>query len=224
MKKTETRRKSLKFLKTLTSSNEKSFDYLHILPEESFYDYDAIKNIAEDSQEPKFTVFKNNIFSNYIDDNILIIKEFRISKELYGICVIIAELPDDGKWFSIPYFTLGSVDIDKYLGEIKVKNNLCISLLFPPYHLDFYSMPDFFKDKNKKNIAIFQSYMREKIKKLSSKILIKLGNVKCKLYKIVSTRDLKGSYITKGLELGIFIKVKPLIKNDFYKTKHDWNI
>jgi hypothetical protein len=65
--------------------------------------------------------------------------------------------------------------------------------------------------------------MREKIKKLSSKIFIKLGNVKCQLYKIVSTRDLKGSYITKGLELGIFIKVKPLIKNDFYKTKHDWN-
>ena len=223
MKKTETRRKSLKFIKTLISSNEKSFDYLHILPEESFYDYDTIKNIAKDNQGFKDTGFKNNIFSNYIDDSSLIIKEFRISKELYGICVLILELPDDAKWFDIPYFTLGFVDIDKYLGEIEVKNNLCISLLYPPHHLDFFSMPNFLKKKTQKNIETFQSYMKEKIKKLRSKVLIKLGNRKCKIYKIVSTQDLKGSYITKGFDLGIFIKVKPLIKNDFYKTKHDWN-
>jgi hypothetical protein len=121
MKKTETRRKSLKFLKTLISSNDKSFDCLHILPEKSFYDYDTIKNIAKDNHGFTDTGFKNNIFSNYIDDSSLIIKEFRISKKLYGICVLIAELPDDGKWFNIPYFTLGFVDIDKYLGEIKVK-------------------------------------------------------------------------------------------------------
>ncbi len=65
--------------------------------------------------------------------------------------------------------------------------------------------------------------MKDKIKKLQSKILIKLGDVKCKLYEIVSTQDLKGSYIKKGFNLGFFIKVKPLKKYGFYKTKHEWD-
>jgi len=223
--KKETKRKSLKYLKTLTSSNDKSFDYLHILPEESLYDFDSIKDIAKKTSETESTdrVFKNNIFSEYIGDDSLIIKEFRISKELYGICVLEVKLPDGGEWFNIPYFTLGFVDIDKYLGEIEVKNNLCISLLWAPYHLDFHPIPEFFKEKTKQNIETFQSHMKDKIKKLHSKILIKLGNTKCKVYEIISTQDLKGSYITKGFRLGFFIKVKPLKKDGFYKTKHDWD-
>ena len=223
MKKEPTGKKSLKFLNTLVSSNEKSFDLLHILPEESFYDYDAIKNISENNSESTHQVLKNNIFSDFIGDYAVTIKELRISKELYGICVITHQFPDDCKWFNIPFFTLGFVDIDKYLGEIEVKNNLCISLFWTPYHLDFYSTPEFFKEKTKKNIEIFQSYMKDKIKKLQSKILIKLGDVKCKLYEIVSTQDLKGSYIKKGFNLGFFIKVKPLKKYGFYKTKHEWD-
>ena len=204
-------KKSLRFIDTLNSLNEKSYDFLHIFPEESLFDYDAMKIIAENSSKSFKLGFTNNIFSNYIDDNCVVIKEFRVSKELYGICILTVEPPDNAKWFTVPFFTLGFAKMDEYLGEINVKKKLNISLFDPTTQLQFYPVPNFFKIKTKENIKLFILHMKEKIKKIPHK-LINLKTSKYKIYKIISSHDWKDSYIKKESNLGFYVEIKSLNK------------
>ena len=240
--KKDTRRKTLKYLGQLDSYSEKAFDYLHISSKKSLFNYDCMKkmNYSIRSQFEKngsiwgfsdHKIKKNKILSWNADMSevgMWNIKEFNISGDTTGICVVAALEPfGNSKWFDTGLFTLGFVDINPKIDFIDINDNtLCISLFEPVQFLDFFEEQDFFKKKNNSNILKFDKFIKEKIhiKKQTSQFLTyKVPNGKYQIYNLISTRSWKNSVINEGDFLGFFIKLKLMYASDFYETKHDWD-